>query len=233
MSRSFDYVIWGLVCLAISLVGFWPSYVAPLASGTYHSPSPTMTWHVLSTAAWLMLLISQPWLIRLNNIALHRRMGVLGVLIAIGVVATGVVVQIDVMGPYAAMGDDRNAVPIPFIRLSLLLGFAVCVAWAVVLRNRPEWHKRLMILGTFPLLQSAFDRMGANVFGMPEFRGLFAIGGHFGLMLLFVTWDRFRQGRLHPATKWGAIALFSFYFLSPMFADNPWWREIAAALATS
>ena len=75
-----------MVCFVISLVGFWPSYVDPLATGTYRSHSPLMPWHVLCTALWLVLIISQPWLIQLNRVELHRRFGLFGVLVAVGVV---------------------------------------------------------------------------------------------------------------------------------------------------
>lgn len=231
MYRRYDYAVWGLVCLAVSLIGFWPSYVTPLAAGTYGSPSPVMTWHVFFSFAWLVLLIAQPLLVQQGKITIHRQLGVLGVAVAAGVVVTGVMVQVHVMGPYSAKGDFLNVVPIPFIRLTLLLGFAVCVAGAVVLRNRPDWHKRLMILGTLPLLQSAFDRMGANVFRLPEIRGLFALGGYLLLTLLFIIWDRVRQGTFHPATKWVATVLAVFYVFSPIVADTPWWRAIAATLA--
>jgi hypothetical protein len=135
------------------------------------------------------------------------------------------------MGPYAAKGDATNAVLIPFIRFSLLLGFAVCVAWAMVLRKRPDWHKRLILLGTFPLLQSSFDRMAANVFGVPEIRGLMAGAGHLVLMILFVIWDRRRQGYFHPVTKWGTILIILFYLGSPSIAGTKWWQELAANLA--
>jgi hypothetical protein len=229
--RRYGFVIWGFICLAISLVGFWPSYVAPMSSGTYQSPSPMMPWHVLSTVLWLALLISQPLLIQQNQIKLHRQFGVFGVFVATAVVITGTIVQVDVMGPYAASGDRLNAVIIPFIRLTLLLGFVICVGLAVALRKQPEAHKRLILLGTFTLFQSAFDRMGANVFGMPEARGLFAIGGHFVLMVLFVIWDRWRSGYFHPVTKWGTVSLVLFYFFSPIFAGSPWWRDLAARLA--
>ncbi|OAI54409.1 hypothetical protein AYO47_02875 [Planctomyces sp. SCGC AG-212-M04] len=229
--RRFGYVIWGLLCLLISLVGFWPSYVTPLSRGTYQSPSPTMTLHVISTALWLVLLVLQPLLVQFRRLDVHRVLGYFGVLVAVAVVFTGVVVQLDVMGPYAASADVRNAVVIPFIRLTLLLGFAVCVAWAVVLRKRPEWHKRLIILGTFPLLQSAFDRMGANVFNLPDYRGVFAGLGHLGLIIMFLTWDRMASGYFHPVTKWGTILIVLFYMFSPAVAGTDWWRQLAASLA--
>jgi hypothetical protein len=230
-SGEYGFAIWGLVCLVISIVGFWPSYVAPLAAGTYRSPSPMMQWHVLSTALWLVLMVSQPWLAQIDRVDLHRWFGLFGVLVATGVVITGIVVQIDVMGPYAVKGDSTNAVLIPFIRLSLLLGYAVCVAWAIALRKRPDWHKRLILLGTFPLLQSAFDRMTANVLGLPEIRGLMAGVGHLMLMILFVIWDRQRHGYFHPVTKWGTILMILFYLGSPIIAGSEWWRGFSADLA--
>jgi hypothetical protein len=224
---NFDFVIWGLICLVVSLVGFWPSYVIPLTAGTYQSPSRAMSWHVFSTVLWLVLLISQPLLIHRGRVDLHRRFGLFGVFVAIGVVITGIIVQVDVMGPHAAKQDFPNAVVIPFIRLTLLLGFGACITLAIALRKRPDWHKRLILLGTFPLFQSAFDRMGANVFGIPEFRGLIAIGGHFILMILFVIWDRWRLEYFHPVTKWGTVLLFMFYFFTPIFAGSEWWRGVA------
>jgi hypothetical protein len=229
--RKYGFALWGLVCLIISLVGFWPSYVAPLAAGSYHSPSPMMSWHVLSTALWLVFIISQPWLVQRKRLALHRQFGILGVFVAAGVVVTGIVVQIDVMGAYTAKGDTANAVVIPFIRLSLLFGYVICVATAIALRNRPDWHKRLILLGTFPLLQSSFDRMAANVFGLTEIRGLMALVGHLVLMILFVIWDRRRQGYFHPATMWCTIVIILFYLGSPAIAGTHWWREFATKLA--
>jgi len=188
-------------------------------------------WHVLSTTLWLALIISQSWLIQLNRVDLHRRIGLFGILVAMSVVVTGIVVQIDVIGSYDAKGDTTNAVLIPFIRFSLLFGYAVCVAWAIVLRKRPDWHKRLILLGTFPLLQSSFDRMAANVFGLLEIRGLMALAGHLVLMILFAFWDRRGQGYFHPVTKWGTILMILFYLVSPAIAGTEWWRELAANLA--
>jgi hypothetical protein len=191
-----------------------------------------MPWHVLSTTLWLVLLISQPWFIRLNRLDFHRRFGLLGVLTATSVVFTGIILQIDVMGPYAAKGDTPNAMVIPFIRFSLLLGFAVCVGWAIALRKRPDWHKRLMLLGTFPLLQSSFDRLAGNVLGVTgEIRGFMPLVGHFALMIAFVIWDRRQQGYFHPVTKWGTILIAVFYLVSPAMVGTEWWRELAANLA--
>ena len=139
--------------------------------------------------------------------------------------------KFDVMGPYAAADDFANAVVVPFVRLTLLIGFAICVGLALLLRRRPDYHKRLILLGTFPLMQSPFDRIGSNVLYIPEFSGLIAIGGHFALMLLFVIWDRRRLGYFHPVTKWGAALLVVFYLVSPVLVGTQTWRNIAESLS--
>jgi hypothetical protein len=151
--------------------------------------------------------------------------------VAVAVVVTGIVVQLDVMGPYAAKGDTLNAVLIPFVRFTLLLGFTICVAWAIALRRRPDWHKRLILLGTFPLLQSSFDRMAGNVFGLQATRGLMAIGGYLVLMILFIIWDRRTQGYFHPVTKWVGTVLILFYLGTPIISGTEWWRQWAEVLA--
>lgn len=228
---DYDYLIWGIVCLMIAVVGFWPSYVVPLTLGRYQPPSPAMPWHVLSTVVWLLLLIVQPLLIQQRSVAAHRWIGMIGVLVAINVLVSGAIVQFDVMPAYANANDFNNAVAIPFIRMTLLLGFGICISFGIILRRRTDWHKRLILLGTFPLLQSPFDRMGKHLFAIPEVSGLVAIGGHFLLMILFVIWDRWITGYFHPVTKWGVAMLFVFYFLSPILAANEWWRQIAEQLS--
>jgi hypothetical protein len=225
------YVSWGFICLMISVIGFWPSYVAPLLTAKYTSPSAMMTWHIVSTGLWLVLLILQPLLVQFRRIKVHRLLGWFGAMVAVAVIDTGVRVQVDVMRRYAANGDELNAVVIPLIRLTLLGGFAVCVALAVAVRHRPQWHKRLLILGTFPLLQSAFDRMGANVFNLPEIRGMFAAFGHIGLITVFLIWDRITTGYFHPVTRWGAAICILFYLFSPVLTGTDWWRQLAAQLA--
>lgn len=230
-ARQFGFAIWGMLCLVISVVGFWPSYVEPLATGSYHATSPMLHWHVFCTMLWLLLLISQPVLIQLNHVGAHRLWGIFGAFVAAGVVLTGVLVQVDAMHKYAAAGNTPMAVDVPFLRFEFLFVFSVCVGLAIVRRNRGDWHKRLIMLGTFVLLQSPLDRMFANVFGLPRIRGLLAMLCHFGLMVLFMAWERRTHGRIHPVTRWGTILIILFILFAPLLALTDWWRQLAARLA--
>ena len=98
MVRSRGFTLWGLACLIIAVIGFWPSYIAPTIAGTYIDAAAMMPWHVLSTALYLVLIVSQPALVQSDRVDIHRVFGFLGALVAIVVVFTGVVVQIEVMG---------------------------------------------------------------------------------------------------------------------------------------
>ncbi len=69
----------------------------PTIAGTYTDAVATMPWHVLSTALWLVLIVSQPALVQSGRLDMHRFFGFLAALVAMGVVFTGVVVQIEVM----------------------------------------------------------------------------------------------------------------------------------------
>jgi uncharacterized membrane protein len=200
-------------------------------AGTFSTPAPLMPWHVLSTALWLALLVSQPILVRRNGMNLHRLFGSFGVLVAISVIITGVVVQIEVMGPYATQKDTPNAVFTPFFRLVTMLIYMVCISIAVALRRRPDWHKRLMILGTFSLLEAPISRLFKNVFGLPEIAGFMAANGHILLMVVFLIWDRRRRGRFHPAAVWGTILSTLIVFGTAPIAFTERWRGIAAWLA--
>lgn len=224
-------VLWGLVSVVISVVGFWPTYIAPSVEGTYASVSTSMPLHVVFATLWLLLILAQPVLIWQKEVRLHRQVGVLGALVAAGVVVTGVIVQTEVMGSYAARDDVANAVHAPFFRLVTMLIFALGVGAALVLRRHPEWHGRLMMFATFCLLEAPMQRVGTNLLGLGDRSGLFAAAGHMLLVALFVAWDRRAAGRFEPATVWGAVLTVALVVGTAPIAFTGWWRDVAARLA--
>lgn len=226
------FIIWGWICLIISVIGFWPSYIEPSLAGTFTSLSPSLSWHVFFTTLWLVLMIIQPTMVQSGRMNLHRLIGLVGVFLALGVVYSGFIVQVEVMGPYAERGDELNAVGLPFFRLIALSIFALYVTIAIALvRLRPDWHKRLMLLGTLALLQAPLDRLYGNVFGFLELSGPLGVFTHMGLMLVFIIWDRLAHDRFHSASILGAIlAALIVFGVSPL-VQTDWWREIAAQWA--
>lgn len=79
--------------LVLTTLGFWPSFVTRLGS---HDLAHTA--HGMVSFGWMVLLIGQAWLIERRQRAWHRRVAMLGIPLALLVVAFRVILQA-LMGP--------------------------------------------------------------------------------------------------------------------------------------
>lgn len=146
------------VMLAIILIGFAPSYYlkgAVLA----HLPSLLVHLHGAVFSSWILLFVVQSCLVSAGNIRLHRKLGVLGAILAALMVILGIL---------AVFGALRRGALIPsfFTPASFLvenvLGmivFGIYVAIAIRQRNNPPVHKRLLLIANAMLLSPAIGRM--------------------------------------------------------------------------
>lgn len=150
---------------------------------------------------WIGLFIVQPTLIGRNNLALHRRVGWAGVVLALLMVWLGWEASIDMM---RRRTDFRDGVTLS-IQMSTMAMFALLVFAAIALRRRSDWHRRLMLCATIILTAPAVARL------MPLWLGPFTLlailGILVGLMAVGLTHDRRRHGRFHPAYWWGMAVL--------------------------
>lgn len=219
------------MCLAVSVIGFWPTYFGPVIAGRYEAATPLMPLHVLTVAIWILFIVAQPAFVVSGRIQQHRRNGVVGAVIALGVVVTGTSVQIEAMTQYAQLDDPANAVVTPFLRLVALYIFAFAVWAAFIYRARTDWHKRLMMLGTFALLEAPFSRFYGQLFGLGENANFAAAISHTVIMIAFLAWDRIAMGRFHPASLWGTIVITVIVFGTAPLAASDWWATVAARLA--
>lgn len=93
---------------------------------------------------------------------------------------------------------------VAFDGVNLLL-FACLAAWAVAMRSRAAYHKRLMLLATLSLLGPAFGRL-------TEYTNGFSGGSDLAVLLLMLGFlgacvmvDTLSLRRLHPAWIFGAL----------------------------
>jgi hypothetical protein len=118
------------------LVGMALVAVLTVAAGFGHSiharassPSPRLTplviLHGAAFTAWVLLFLVQALLISTGRTALHRRMGLAGVALAVFMVGSAVPLALDAARLGALPGD-----PLAFLLVILadLLSFALCVA---------------------------------------------------------------------------------------------------------
>ena len=216
--------------LLLALLAFWPSFFKPVIQGSFNSPVSLIHWHASFVFLWLLLLMVQPLLISLKRFAYHQILGLLAVLVVFGLVYTGFMVQVEFMQHYFKLNEWVHAVQVPFFRMVTLLIFIICFLLSLLIKDR-SWHKRLVFLGSFALLEAAFARLFLNYMGQLELSGLLGTLTHIGLMVYFVIWDRLTLGRFHPVSLWGSIAITLIIVGSAPIASTTWWFDIAKKIA--
>jgi hypothetical protein len=186
--------------------------------------------HGLVMTLWFTLFLVQVRLVASHRTAVHRRLGVLGAVLALLVLAVGTTVAI--VG--ARAGHAPPGAPPALVFLAIPIGdmvmFAALVGTALWMRRRPEYHKRLMLLATLGILTAAIARIPIDALqsaGLPAF---FAVTDL--LILACVTVDTIRHRRLHPAFGWG----FGFVVLTEvgrfLLAGTPQWMVFAKWLTS-
>ena len=150
--RRFDrrfYLGAGLVALGLVFWGFAHTYYLKLIFGT-PALSARLHIHGAVMSSWLVLFVAQACLISARRTDLHRRLGIIGVLVATGVVLVGSSATISAaareVGRHSAEANARVTVlGLELVQMAL---FAGLVAAAIAMRRRPDYHKRLMLLAT-------------------------------------------------------------------------------------
>ena len=170
----------------------------------------------------MLLLIAQPALVAVRRTDLHRRLGVVGGVLATAMMVMALLVTIDLgrrnVGP-------PGVPPLVFlvVPFSTLIVFPLLIGAALWWRRKPDIHKRLMLIGTLELTPAGIARWA-----------VFAPYGplaYFGLSDLFVlamlAYDRATRGRFHPATIWGGLFLVASQVLRIAIGGTETWQSFA------
>ena len=171
--------------------------------------------HGLVMTAWILLFLTQTLLVARGRSDLHRKLGVIGALLAFFVVALGVyTISSSILRhkPDATL-DLFALLYVAFDGLSLLL-FGGLVLAALGLRLRPQVHKRLMLMALISLLPPAFGRFVAYFTRVGVSKIVLAL--MCATVLSCIVIDAVRHRRLHPTLAWsGALVVavnISTYF---------------------
>jgi hypothetical protein len=217
-----------LVIAVLVAVGFgWSTYVRTRPGATaFGGPtlSPMVRLHAAVSTGWILLLIAQTWFVASRQTAVHKKLGLVGGLLAIGVVVCGWMVAVDTIKREVPRAREFFVLP-----ASELFVFSILTALALYWRRVPRIHKRLMLLGTVALIPAATTRpvppdsllMILGLFGVPEL--LF--------VLALILHDARTLRRIHPATIAGAaLVLVVAAFRMPL-GSTSLWLAFASAVA--
>jgi hypothetical protein len=230
---AYDRIFYSGMALVMAItvfIGFAPTFYlrfyfhAPTVSGAT-SLTRLAQLHGALFSSWVVLFIVQTSLVAKHKVAMHRRLGIAGVLLAAVMTVVGATTAIKA----AARGSvPPGADPLAFLAIPMgdMLMFAIFIASAFFWRRNREAHKRLMLLAYISIIAAALARLpGVLPFGPPGFYGLAFI-----FLLIAVVYDLSSRHRVHIAYIWGGALLVASVPLRLTISGTGMWRAIAQFL---
>ena len=240
------YVFTAASFIAIVLAGFIPSSLEKVAAvqAGLRPPFPLVLHvHAILMGSFLLLLLAQTTLVATGRCDLHRRLGLLSMVVAPALVVAGFIL---VPTTYHGIWNAALAAP-PGAReqlqqltlrldnimlLQLRIGILFSLFLIIALRARGKdagLHKRMMILATAIALPAGIDRipwLPSTLPGSPLSADLYVL---LAVSPMFV-WDVVRNRGVHKAYWiWLGIAL-PFAVLVHGLWDSEWWHASARQL---
>jgi hypothetical protein len=212
------YIGVALLMILFNGLAFGPSIVN---SSTRNAPlplTPLVGAHAAVSVAWLLLFLAQTILAATARTALHRRVGVFGGVLIVAFVVTGYYTVIAEARRGFDLSGDISRVPRPPGADAVAVGvgllfffatFAVLGGAALWFRHRSAVHRRLMLLA---VLGGLTPTPVAHVIGRWRVLQPWALMVFPLSLLIFLSlsaiYDRFSEGRVHPVSLWGGLAVF-------------------------
>jgi hypothetical protein len=220
-SRRWYFVAFAATVCALVVAGFSRTFFMPLAHGTFTAP-----WFVHVHGAlffsWLALLTTQSILIARGRRGCHRRLGWISVGLIPLMVVSGSRVGVWATLRDVNLGRGDDALVSFFGQLTDMALFAGFASTAIVMRHRPEAHKRWILLATLAVLGAAVGRIPV-------------LGDHadtitFALIASIAVRDFVIFGRLHTVTLCGGLGLVVGTLLQTPIASTTWWLATGRSL---
>ena len=238
------YVGAAVFVILLNAAGFLPSLIDQ--SRRLAAPTWLVAAHGATASAWLLLFLLQAILAATRRTAWHRRLGVVGPFLVIGIVVSGYLVQIDmVRRGYDLSGDIRRAAPPGSEALSAeelaaqmlpalqaFASFGLLAGIALWFRHRPEIHKRLMLLALGQLVVTPMIHLSGYLTGhWPALTGRLTpvvfLGG-FSLQFAGAAYEKLSRGRIHPLFLWVPfLEIVATVALLTILMPSAGWRRLA------
>jgi len=228
-----EHAFFGAMSFTLLLVvcsGFSRTFLLHQWFREVRAPSePFFAVHGTVFLTWFVLLTVQSTLVAQRRVALHRRLGVLGGVLAMTMVILGIIGAVI----SARRPGGFTGVPIPPLHFMAvpffdMVVFSSTIGAAFALRRDQRSHKRLMLIGSIGLIAAALARL-PFVFraGPPAFFGITDL-----FLVPVVAWDILSLRRLHPATLWAGLGLVISQPLRLVVSGTAAWLAFAGWLSS-
>lgn len=212
------FILFSLTFASIVLAGFSRTFFIPVVRGTFSKP-PVVHVHGALFFAWTALLVSQSVLAATKHLRAHRKVGLMAGWLVLPMLALGTIVAARDTVHHFRAGEGDAAVSFFYGELADLAMFGLLAGAAMLLRNKPDFHKRWVLLGSLGLIGAAIGRI-------PELRG-FSLDIFIGLIASMAVYDLFSRRSIHAATAIGAAVLLSFGLTEEFIGNTKVWLRAA------
>jgi hypothetical protein len=228
--HRFFFAVAVLFPLAI-LIGFAPSFYLRPFFNAPPIPRNIVYLHGFLMTAWIVLFILQVYLISAKRILVHRKLGFLGVALAIGIIVSGMFMTV-AAAKYGSPSTPPGMPPLQFMIVPFgdLIVFAILFGAAVYYRKQAATHKRLILLTIINLLPPALGRFP---FGLTETYGpLWFYGVPTVLTLLVLIGDTWKHRKLNEVFLFASIFYIASLWLRLPFSGSETWLNFATWLTS-
>jgi hypothetical protein len=195
--------------------------------GVFRAPLPNRLVHIHGAvfSSWIVLLITQTSLIAAGRVDLHRRLGLLGLVVACLMVTLGLMVATDSMARHFAPGKvGVSAKAFYAVPIADMLVFAMLIYFGFRERFHPSAHKRLMLIATIMITDAAFVRWPVPV-GWWDLQA--AQMCCYTLLVLLAGYDLWSTRKIHRATLWGSVFLIVLQQVRTPIGHTALWQSFA------
>jgi len=228
IARSRFHSYFALAVSLLIIVGFFRSFYARPWFDLPPLPS-LMVLHGIVFTAWLVLFVVQTQLVAARRVAVHRKLGIAGTVLAFAIVVIGVITALQ----SAAIPQPRplgmSSQQFSIVALTSITLFAIFIVAAIALRRKPEYHRRLMVLAMISVLGPPIARLLM----------LFHAGRYFlivqgGIAAVLVIWclinDWRKQHVIHPLYAIGGTIIVLSWPLRIAIGQTETWLNMSAWL---
>lgn len=210
--------------LLVAIIGFFPSFFSKLGEtdATHH-------FHGFTATAWMLLLITQGWLMRQRNFSSHRMFGKLSFVIAPLFIASGFLMIHAMLASTNGFSRTFGA-RLAFVDITTITYFAIAYGLAIHYRSTLQLHARYMASTAILVLPPALGRaIGNLVPGIESFEAAFHWGFAISALVVvaLIVHDA-RSGQLRPPylLLLGLLLLQQASFV--VIPSLVWWNDLCA-----
>lgn len=198
------------------------------------SPSPFLQFHGSVMSGWVLLLFIQTALISTKRVLWHRRLGFTGACYAALIVVLGCVATLSAAAREVRhhSADAGSQLTVLSLELTQMMLFACLVGAAVTLRNRHDWHKRLMLLATLCILPNVIVRLAFMTTVEVLQRNLTVLALWALLVVVVAAIDSYRRRGVHPAFGIVGTAAVASLYAAYIVGVTPTWIRFSTWLVS-